>query len=140
MNITPQLLPVGPYGHVSLTGTKGRGLTYQKKVGKVLAREAANLGWELLDHWWLCSAVKSGEVWRQPDFVLLAPSGCGIVFESKLTWVDCTFQINQYVGLLGKMGISAFGITICRNLTPFSPAPITSFDAIYPGATWHVFL
>lgn len=136
----PQLVRTGPFGHVPQVGTKGRGLAYQRKVGKVLAKEAKVLGWKLLDHWWICRPVKAGVVWRQPDFVLISPSNCAIVFEAKLTWVDCAFQLAGYVELLILLGYSAFGITVCRNLTQFSPAPVTSFEMIVPGATWHLFL
>lgn len=135
-----QLVPTGPFVSTPQVGTKGRGKTYERKVGKVLAKQAELLDWELLDHWWLCNPVGSGSVWSQPDFVLISPSDCAIVFESKLTWVDCTFQLQKYTSLLTQLGYSSFGICVCRNLTPLSPTPISTFDDIYPGATWHLFL
>ena len=135
-----QLVPTGPFVPHSATGTRGRGATYERRVGKELKKYATELGWELLDHWWLCSPVSRGTIWKQPDFVLISPSEAAIVFESKLTWVDCSFQLASYTNLLSQMGYSAFGVTVCRNLTPLSPPPITNFYDLCPNSTWHLFL
>lgn len=78
------------------SGTKAQGLAYEKKVGKVLSAYADTLGWEFHNHPWL----QTGTIICQPDFLLIAPSGCILIVETKLTSCDCATQLRRYKKVL----------------------------------------
>lgn len=93
-------------------GSKGRGLSYERKVEKWLARSANSFGATLHSHPWL--AAPDGGV-CQPDFVLEFASGAYILIEAKLTQVDCSAQLEKYKSaLLPAKGIV---VQLCRRLT-----------------------
>lgn len=106
----------------SSRGTRGRGLTYERKVGQWLRLQIAGLGWQLFDHPWLQLADSV----CQPDFVLISPSGCAIIIEAKLTECDCAAQTDKYRRALS--GWPTTVVQIARRVT--SRPTVSCFDDI----------
>lgn len=129
------LLPPPPLPR-GRTPAQKAGYRYERRVGKVLAAQAASLGWALWDHVW----IGNDEIVRQPDFVLISPSGAALVAEAKLTWVDTRAQLEEYCTLLARMELAPVPFSICRNLTPESPDIVLDFDSIYSYSVWHLWL
>lgn len=128
--------PDGPYSPQPLSGTKARGRAYEHRVGKRLAKLATALGWTLRDHEWL----EHDGHWLQPDFVLQAPSGCCVLIECKLTWVECQPQILRYCAALEAGGFFCTPVLCVRNLTPECPSTIHQLEDAVPWAIWHLLL
>jgi hypothetical protein len=129
-------LDKGPYAYQPKTGTRGRGHTYERRVGQLLTLLTEPLGWHLHDHKW----INSSEGWVQPDFVLVSPSGRGLIIECKLTWRP-TNQLSRYERILASLGLPCIAVLACRNLTPETPRPVCSnFESLTPHCTWHLFL
>jgi hypothetical protein len=149
----------GPYPTTKSSGTRARGITYERRVGRLLRREAAAIGADFRDHEWLrlqpesspaladaqYASVPSSDdcLWLQPDFVIDTPGGL-LLFEAKLTFCEAAFdQLERYKRVLTQYGRETRPITpvlVCRNLTPSAPEPITRFDDVVPWAVWHLFL
>jgi hypothetical protein len=136
--VSPLLYPRwaanGPYDPESLCGTRAAGIRYELAVGKLLQTKADELGWNLRNHPW----IETPSRWLQPDFVLEAPSGKGIVFECKLTWVDAWSQIQRYKIALKLLGLPCVGALVCKNLTPDTPKFIRQFEDITNDCIWHL--
>ena len=134
----------GPFGSVPQTGTRAAGLTYERKVGKLLAHEAVNHGLTMRDHEWMKVTFDDGQspMWYQPDFVLEAPAGLLIV-EAKLTFVEQAFaQLGRYKKVLEQYAQekrSIVPVLACRNLTPEAPVSVRSFADLCPWSVWHLF-
>jgi len=120
----------GPYETARVYGTKA------KRIGKQLQLLATELGWTLKDHQWICTL----DGWLQPDFVLESPAGCCVLVECKLTWWDCSRQIEKYKKALREMKRPVISVLACRNLTPEAPPPVSNFEDIVDGSTWHVLI
>ena len=120
-----------------------QGYRYERKVARYLEKAVGTLGWELQDHPWF--EVLCGEqcvAHFQPDFLLLAPSGCGLVAEAKLTWVDTTDQCKKYQDYLALAGLPTQPFTIARNLTPETPRDLVVDELVdvKPDAVLHLWL
>jgi len=81
-------------------GMPGRGLTYERKVGKVLAAGWKEPDFVLWKGWWIWDGLR----WHQPDFVLWGRGGVW-VFECKLTQKDedAVEQLGRYGRLVEKI-------------------------------------
>lgn len=130
------LLPPPHFLPEPSTPAQKLGLRYERRVGKVLAKETASLGWTFWDHPWIGNDLTT----RQPDFVLISPSGGALVAEVKLTWVDTQAQLEEYCSLLTRMELAPIPFSICRNLTPETPNIISDLLSVYPSAVWHLWL
>lgn len=131
------LTPHGPYEYIPQSGTRGRGHSFERAVQKHVSSQVASLGWTLYPHYW----VGEGFIWVQPDFIILTPS-CGIILETKLTWVECSAQLGKYTRMVSReTGLPCWGATVCRNLTRYSPKHLClDFLDLEPNCTWHLFL
>lgn len=121
-HVPPPSFPVG-----RLRGAYARGAAYERKVGRWLAGHATALGWTFFDHPWLLDGTR----YCQPDFILVSPSGCLLVVESKLTWVDCSTQVAKY-----RRALASFTVThllIVRRVVPGAPPIIPSFEDAVDG-------
>ncbi len=108
--------PNFPKGQMS--NAQKMGIRYENRIGKKLTTLAQSLGWQLIDHRWISY---QGSI-AQPDFVLIAPSGAGILFEAKYTHTDTSVQRALYANLLKELGIYPLtSCTICHNLTNQTP-------------------
>src|SRR6185503_18873539 len=97
-------------------GAKGRGLTYQRKVGSELTR---CFGQAVLPGRWIHFVDRRGAGYAQPDFLLETP-GAVICFEAKLTQCEAgRLQIQQlYRPLLRQLySCPVVGVLVCKNLT-----------------------
>ena len=122
-------------------GTKARGLTYERKVGKYLTKLCDENGWKLWDHQWFLYAYGKERKYFQPDFLIERPSQEGIIVEVKLTYVDTTAQLQKYLEYLKIFGFTGFPLVIVRNLTPALPcAIIDDFANATPNAVLHLWL
>jgi len=116
-------------------GSRGRGRSYEKRVGAHLHRICAENLWRLRDHEW----IDTGAGFLQPDFVIERPDDA-ILIECKLTWLDCSQQVSKYLRVLEELGLTPVPLLVCRNLTPSAPAPIHSLDELRPNAVWHLWI
>jgi hypothetical protein len=125
-----------PFPKKRLTGTKALGITYEKRVGKVLLERARSLGWGFRDHPWLLT--RSG-CWLQPDFLLEAPAG-GLLFEVKLTYVQAGWeQLARYKKAIWEtVGLETVPVLVCKNLAPGTPKPVEEFEDVKGGSLWHL--
>ena len=138
--------PAPPFSKSCSTGTRARGHTYERKVGKFLRRACDAAGWKLWDHQWFEykkaeKAEKAEKVYHfQPDFIIERPGQEGILVEVKLTYVDTKEQLNKYLNYLGIFGINCFPVTIVRNLVPGIPEYINNFNEIKPNSVLHLWM
>ena len=131
----PRWSRVGPYEYKPLAGTRGKGQSFERKVGRLLAKYADEYGWELHAHKWIIDGSRA----VQPDFVLQSSPNRGILFECKLTWVDCSSQLKKYQNVLVRMGIMCIPVQVCRNLTPHCYQDVrASFEELTPDCVWHM--
>lgn len=128
-----------PFASTSLSGSRARGLTYERKVGKVLAAHCAKAGWKLWDHQWFAYKDELGVKYFQPDFIIERETD-NVLVEVKLTLVDTSVQINKYLHYLKIFGLDCFPLVIVRNLTPAASLIITDFDKITPNAVLHLWI
>lgn len=101
-------------------GTRSRGNAYEKRVGEWLRPQIEGLGWQLFDHPW----ITNGDSVCQPDYLAVAPSGCVLIIEVKLTQCDCSLQLAKY-----KKALAAWptvGLQIARRLT--SPSTVDCLE------------
>jgi len=126
----------GPHEYHAQQGTKARGHTYERRVGKELAVLALSRKWTFRNHEWVRAAQGNSIQWFQPDFLLETPEH-RLLFEVKLTYQQGAFdQMAEYISILPR-GLHVVPVQICRNLTPHAPEPVTCFEDIYPGCVWH---
>lgn len=127
-----------PFSSSRADGTRARGLTYERKVGKYLAGLCAREGWKLWDHQWFIYRNKDDTCYFQPDFIVERPSE-PLLIEVKLTYVDTSYQLKKYLEYLRLFGLDCIPLTIVRNLTP-GTSPITEFSQIKPNAVLHLWV
>jgi len=122
----------------SRKATAQQGYAFENKVGRKLRRLADGLGWQLWEQQWLWEKDK----YHCPDFVLIAPSGCAIIVEAKLTLCETDNQRFKYEGLLTQLGHPAISVTVCKNLTPAVDQDylVTELEDIFPDAVVHLWL
>jgi hypothetical protein len=128
---------VGPqFPKVRSTGTKALGKAYEKRVGEFLLGQASALGWSFMNHPWLLTRNGS---WLQPDFLLIAPSGKGLLFEVKLTYVEEGWgQLARYKKAIWEtVGMDVVGCLVCKNLTAGAPKAVGEFEEVAGGTVWH---
>lgn len=129
-----------PFASTTSSGTRARGLAYERKVGKKLAAHCSKTGEKLWDHQWF-KYEKSGITRHfQPDFVIERPAGQSVLIEVKLTLVDTSLQTQKYIDYLRLFGLDCFSVTIVRNLVPNAPKVITSFEELSPNAVMHLWI
>ena len=128
-----------PFAATPSSGSRARGLAYERKVGKVLASHCAKAGWKLWDHQWFAYKDDSGIKYFQPDFIIEREND-NVLIEVKLTFVDTNTQVNKYLHYLKIFGLECFPLIIVRNLTPTAPLIITDFDKITPNAVLHLWI
>jgi hypothetical protein len=108
-------------------------LTYQRKVGKLLAGfwPHVRIGT------WLRYRDWAGEGICQPDFYV-PETGRVLVFEAKLTECrEAWQQLAKYGALLEAMyGVPACRVMVCRNLR-WTGNPIVDPRQAVDGAVWH---
>lgn len=137
---SPSVVPCPPpFAPVPPSGSRARGLAYERKVGKLLAIHCAKAGWRLWDHQWFVYKDDLGIKHFQPDFIIERETD-NVLVEVKLTFVDTTAQINKYLHYLKIFGLDCFPIVIVRNLTPTAPAVVTDFDKITPNVVLHLWI
>lgn len=135
----PRWSNTGPHNYKSLRGTRGKGQTFERRVGKLLQAKADEWGWTLHSHRWI--ELEDGSGWLQPDFVLQCSPNRAVIFECKLTWVDCSAQLRKYASALTRMGIVCTSVLVCRHLTPaFVGTLCVAFEDISKDAVWHLLL
>lgn len=100
-------------------GAKGRGLGYEKAVGKALARKLnGRPGYRLVPGPWFSFVDQNGPGNCQMDFLLFTPEGI-VVVEVKLT---DTFRATEqlrwlYFPILEKISPKPIsGLVVCKNL------------------------
>jgi hypothetical protein len=125
----------------ALTGSKSRGSSYEKKVGKVLDKICSRAGWNLLDHQWFVYICGKEVKYFQPDFVVERPAG-GVLIEVKLTYVDASLQINKYLEYLKLFGLDCFPVMVVRHLTSKVKKDliVDDFDKVQSGVIWHLWV
>lgn len=128
-----------PFAPVPLSGSRARGLAYERKVGKMLTAHCAKAGWKLWDHQWFAYKDVSGVKHFQPDFIIERETD-NVLVEVKLTFVDTSAQINKYLHYLKIFGLNCFPLVIVRNLTPTASLIITDFNKITPNAVLHLWI
>ena len=94
----PQI-PAPQFPPVSLRGSRGRGIAYEKKVGRWLAAQLGGLGLTIYDHPWLEGPC-------QPDFLIESVSGGILLIECKLTETDCSAQVAKYKSALAPQSVT----------------------------------
>lgn len=99
------------FSYHPLTATQHKGMVYEAKVWDWLSAQAAQLGWAFYDHPWLML----GTGVCQPDFLLIAPSGCILLVEAKLTECDCRAQTDMYKQALDEFDVIA--LQVARRVT-----------------------
>lgn len=126
-----------PFPAQKNSGTRAKGIAYEKKVGKWVQKTFPYKVW---DHQWF--EYKNGTTIRyfQPDFIIERPGEQGILIEVKLTYVDTSMQLNKYLKYLSIFGISCFPLTIVKNLVPTMPAFVSDFNEIKPNSILHLWL
>jgi hypothetical protein len=120
-------------GKGALKGTRARGLTFERKVGKILT----NIWPQTRAGVWLRFKDWAGEAWAQPDFYVPLEDRV-LIFECKLTecrqaWV----QLDKYKGLLEEMlGLPACRVMVCKNLR-WTMSPVVDPRYAQDGSVWH---
>lgn len=128
-----------PFAPGSLTGSRARGRSYERKVGKILASHCAKAGWKLWDHQWFSYKDESGVKYFQPDFIIEREND-NVLIEVKLTFVDTNAQVNKYLHYLKIFGLDCFPVVIVRHLTPAASLIITDFNEIAPNTVLHLWI
>lgn len=128
-----------PFEPTEKSRSQACGLTYERKVGKLLTAHCDKAGWKLWDHQWFLYKDDSGVKYFQPDFIIERETD-NVLVEVKLTLVDTSAQINKYLHYLKIFGLNCFPLVIVRNLTPAASLIITDFDKITPNAVLHLWI
>lgn len=129
-----------------LTPAQRRGLCYQSRVEREVAKWAAALGWTVHSGPWLRDPLTGAPC--QPDIVLELPGGCLLIIEVKLTQTDCSQQWAKYQrALMADEARSSLHhshhfpppcIQICRRLT--SPSTMQTLDDFHHGGVLLAFM
>lgn len=128
-----------PFSNCRSVGSRARGLTYERKVGRLLAAYCNKMGWKLWDHQWFVYKCGNEVSYFQPDFIIEREHDA-VLIETKLTFVDTNTQINKYLKYLKVFGLDCFPLVIVRNLTPNAPFPITDISEMAPGRVLHLWV
>ena len=129
----------------NLKGSRGKGLTYQRRVERELKRRFSFCARDLFIGQWLAFLDGNGRGFAQPDAYLVGPHSI-VVFEVKLTQhPNGLQQIHQlYRPLLGFIYEKPVtGILICRNLVTspgrwgISDPELVLDDTSGNTYTWH---
>jgi hypothetical protein len=141
----PRVTPASPPAWAArrdTTGAKARGYTYERKVGRVLAKLCSENGWKLWDHQWFVYVSGTDVKYFQPDFIVERPGANNILVEVKLTYVDTTTQCDKYLGYLKLFGLECFPVIAVRNLTPnvLRDLIVDDFSKATPGSVWHLWV
>lgn len=144
----PASHPEAPPASRGETGTRGRGLTYQRKVQRVLeAAFPVDAALLRVGHW-----LWTGAYWLQPDFVIEPLAGqpfAGqlLLLECKLTYTPSAWvQLERYRQALCTLRLATpsqiLRVQVCRNLTPSVPSPCLVDDLTLARdlSCWHLFL
>lgn len=132
-------LTSSPFPAGRTTGTRARGLTYERKVGKFLSRLCEKEGWKLWDHQWFEYNDGIQFCYFQPDFIIERPAE-NVLIEVKLTYVDTRQQMQKYLKYLQVLGLNCIPVTVVRNLTPTTPSFVDSFNKIHSNSVLHLWL
>lgn len=122
-----------PFENGFLTPAQKKGLQYEARVGKALEEWC---GSQNIREYWDNEWIEYDGKLAQPDKVIILDSGCALLFEVKLTWVDTTDQLLFYSALLAALGHPVEKrVTVCKNLRPGVPREhiVHSLDEIYDG-------
>ena len=141
--LIPRVTPVPlPFPTQRKTGTRARGFSYERQVGKQLKRICELNDWKLWDHQWFLYECGVERKYFQPDFIIEQPARRGVVAEVKLTHVDTTVQLKRYISYLKVFGLDCIPLTITRHLTPLTQKDliIDAFDKVYANAVWHLYI
>lgn len=141
--LIPRVTPIPPPFPIQReTGTRARGFSYERQVGKQLKRICDLNDWKLWGHQWFLYECGTERKHFQPDFIIEQSSGRGVVAEVKLTHVDTTAQLKRYVDYLKVFGLDCIPLTIVRHLTPLTQKEliIDAFDKAYANAIWHLYI
>lgn len=132
-------LTSSPFPPSRASGTRARGLAYERKVGKFLSRLCAKEEWKLWDHPWFeyNDGIRVG--YFQPDFIVERPSG-NLLIEVKLTYVDTRVQVQKYLKYLKVIGLVCAPVIVVKNLTPTTPSFVNDFNEIYPNSVLHLWI
>ncbi len=102
------------------------GLQYENKVGKELNLHLGKERFLRLEHNpWFTFTDTYGTSDCCPDFILWLDRGA-IIIEVKLTWVDVALtKLHElYCPVISiALDTHVLPLVICRNITPFAPAP-----------------
>jgi hypothetical protein len=117
-------------------GSKGKGLTYEKQVGRWLKRE----GWEPITGQWFSFRDSAGYGCAQTDHLLFLPDQI-IVVECKLTetWVGFSQIDFLYRPILTHIyGLPVTGVMACKHLTTRSNPRlrVELTDCFIPGSNF----
>lgn len=101
-------------------GPRALGLAYEALVAKALPGT-------LHGQWFTYRQGLGPKAWCQPDLIWLGPKDC-LILECKLTDTPgAKTQLEFYAQVVAlSFGLPAFGLTICKNLTPKSKLVTTS--------------
>ena len=120
------------------TPAQTTGLRYERKVEQKLITLATSFRFELVSHKWI---GYNGDLFAQPDFVLISPSGAAILIEVKYTYTDTSNQRKLYTRLLKELGLNPItSFTICHNLTSETPRDkiIHNFHDLQQDSIWQL--
>lgn len=122
-----------PFGKDTLTGGQTLGVRYENRIGKKIEDWC---GSQDIHEFWSNEWIEYDGKLAQPDKVVILSSGCALLFEIKLTWVDTSDQLAFYTKLLAALGHPVdMCVTVCKNLRPGVPREriVRSLDEIYDG-------
>ena len=114
------------------------GLRYERAIEQKLSILAESLGFKLIAHKWI---NYNGDLFAQPDFVLVSSSGAAILIEVKYTYTDTSNQRELYTRLLQELDLNPItSLIICRNLTSETPRDkiIHNFHDIKQDSIWQL--
>lgn len=127
-----------PFENGYLTPAQKKGLQYEARVGRAIEEWC---GSQDIREYWDSEWIEYDGKLAQPDKVVILDSGCALLFEVKLTWVDTTMQLGFYRALLNALGYDeVVAVTVCKNLCPGCPRDkiVRSLDDIYDGCIWQM--
>lgn len=137
------LTTAGPFPEPKrLKGSRSKGLTYERKFGKML-RRWMDSGYfyegQLFQKHWINFEDDNGVGWAQPDYFILTPDAIWI-FELKLSQNSGAWE--QLRGLYGPLLEHLFRrdivrVQVCKNLIEHDGTVVNSIDALGDGCTFH---
>ena len=114
------------------------GLRYERVFEQKISVLAESIGFKFIAHKWI---NYNGDLFAQPDFVLVSPSKAVILIEAKYTYTNTLNQRKLYTRLLQKLGLNPItSITVCRNLTSETPRDriIHDFHDLKQDSIWQL--